>query len=67
MDIVGKFLDHADDCRRMARLTRDLETKVVWNRLADRWLRLAAKEKARNLHLSQMRMLRKQAFRSRAA
>jgi hypothetical protein len=52
MDIVEKFQNHADECRRMARFTRDLESKAVWNRMADRWLRLAANERARTLQLS---------------
>jgi hypothetical protein len=67
MDIVAKFLDHADECRRMARFTRDLQTKIVWNRMAERWLMLAAREKTRNKHLSEMRALRTQALKSRAA
>jgi len=67
MDVVEKFQVHADECRRMARFTRDLETKAVWNRMADRWLVLAANEKARTRQLSQMRALRIQAVKSRAA
>jgi hypothetical protein len=67
MDIIEKFLEHAGECRRMARFTRDLQTKIVWNRMADRWLMLAAKEKSRSKHLSEMRALRTQALKSRAA
>ena len=67
MDIVEKFLIHAGECRRMARFTRDLEAKAVWNRMADRWLMLATKEKARSQQLSQIRAARVQAFKSRAA
>jgi hypothetical protein len=52
MDIIEKFQNHADECRRMGRFTRDLESKAVWNRMADRWLRLAANEKAGTLQLS---------------
>ena len=67
MDIVEKFLIHADECRRMARFTNDLPSKAVWSRMADRWLMLAAKEKARSRLLSQIRAARVQAFKSRAA
>jgi hypothetical protein len=67
MDIVERFLNHAGECRRMARFTRDLESKAVWNRMADRWLMLATKERARNQQLSEIREARVQAFKSRAA
>jgi hypothetical protein len=67
MDIAKKFLTHAGECRRMARFTRDLETKAVWNRMADRWFALAENEKARSRQLSEARAVRLQAFKSRAA
>jgi hypothetical protein len=67
MDIVENFLNHAGECRRMARFTRDHEAKAVWNRMADRWLMLATKERARSQQLSQIRAARVQAFKSRAA
>ena len=67
MDIAENFLRHAAECRRMARFTRDRETKVVWNRMADRWLMLATKEKARSQQLAQNRAARAQALKSRAA
>jgi len=67
MDIVENFLNHAGECRRMARFTRDLETRAVWNRMADRWLILAESEKARSRHLAEARAARTQAFKSRAA
>jgi hypothetical protein len=60
MDIVEKFQNHADECRRMARFTRDLESKAAWNRMADRWLRLAANERARTPQLSEARARRAQ-------
>jgi len=50
MDITEKFLAHAGECRHMARFTRDLQSKAVWNRMADRWLRLAATEKLEVSH-----------------
>jgi hypothetical protein len=67
MDIVVHFLNHAGECRRMARFTRDLEVKAVWNRMADRWLMLATKERARSQQLSEIREARVQAFKPRAA
>jgi hypothetical protein len=67
MDIVENFLNHAGECRRMARFTRDRETKAVWSRMADRWVMLATKEKVRSQQLSQIRAARVQAFKSRAA
>jgi hypothetical protein len=52
MDIVEKFENHADECRRIARFSHDPESKLVWNRMAERWLTLAANEKARSRRLS---------------
>jgi hypothetical protein len=67
MDIVESFLNHAGECRRMARFTHDRETMAVWNRMADRWVMLATKEKARSQQLAQIHAARVQAFKSRAA
>jgi hypothetical protein len=68
MDVIDKFLNHAGECRRMGRFTRDLETRAVWNRMADRWLILAENEKTRSRQLSESRARRAQAaYRSRAA
>lgn len=67
MDIVEKFLNHAGECRRMARFTRDLESKAVWNRMADRWLSLAANEKTRIQQRSGFRAPHRHAVQSRAA
>jgi hypothetical protein len=67
VDITEKFLNHAGECRRMARFTHDLETRAVWNRMADRWFALAENEKARSQQLSQIRAARVQALKSRAA
>jgi hypothetical protein len=67
MDIVEKFQNHADECRRMARFTQDLEAGAVWNRMADRWLTLAANEKARTLQLSEARARRAHAAHRRRA
>jgi hypothetical protein len=67
MDIVEKFQQHAGECRRMARFTRDLATKAAWNRMADRWLNLAANEKAKVQQLSEIRARRARTIRSHAA
>ena len=67
MDIVKNFLNHAGECRRMAHFTRDREAKAVLNRMADRWLMLATREKARSQQLAQIHAARVQAFKSRAA
>ena len=41
MNVLEEFEAHANECRRMARSTRDLESKATWNRMAERWVRLA--------------------------
>jgi hypothetical protein len=53
MDIIGEFQNHADECQRMARFTRDLASKVMWNRMAERWQSLVATEKARTRQRSE--------------
>ena len=63
MDIVEKFQEHAAECRLLARFTRDAESKLVWNRMADRWLTLAANEEAR----SRLLVARATRLQSRAA
>jgi hypothetical protein len=46
MDLIREFEAHAQECRRMARATRDLDSRATWNRMADRWVRLADSHKA---------------------
>src|SRR5215510_8286346 len=41
MDPVAEFRRHADECRRMARGTANLEDKASWNQMAERWLACA--------------------------
>ena len=41
MDPAAEFRRHADECRRMARSTTNLEDKATWNQLAARWLACA--------------------------
>jgi hypothetical protein len=59
MDIIEEFQKHADECRRMARATRDFETKVVWNRMAERWQSLLATEQSRTRQRSETRARRR--------
>jgi hypothetical protein len=67
MDIVEKFLSHAGECRHMARFTRDLESKAVRNRMADRWMALAINEKARSRQRYELRARRAHLAQPRAA
>ena len=46
MNVLEEFEAHANECRRMARSTRDLESKATWNRMAERWVRLAENHRA---------------------
>jgi hypothetical protein len=55
MDIIAEFQKHADECRRMARATRDLQSKIVWNRMAERWQGLLATEQTRARQRSETR------------
>jgi hypothetical protein len=41
MDHIETFRRHADDCRSMARMASDPESRATWNQLAERWLRCA--------------------------
>jgi len=61
MDLIAEFQKHADECRRMARATRDLDTKLTWNRMAERWQSLVATEAARTRHRTEARPRRRQA------
>ena len=47
MDIIDEFQKHADECRRMARATRDFQSKAAWTRMAERWQSLLAAEQGR--------------------
>jgi hypothetical protein len=60
MDIIGEFQKHADECGRMARCTRDLASKVMWNRMAERWQGLVATEMARTRQRSEAGIRRAQ-------
>jgi hypothetical protein len=67
MDIIQEFQNHADECHRMARATRDFEAKVTWNRMAERWQSLLTAEQVRAQHRSEARAQRRQAHQPRAA
>jgi hypothetical protein len=41
MDPSEKFLRFAAECERMAKFSPSRENKVVWTRLAERWVRCA--------------------------
>jgi hypothetical protein len=41
MDPAEKFLRFAAECEFMAKFTPNRENKVVWTRMAERWVRCA--------------------------
>jgi len=41
MNTSEKFLRFAAECKFMAKLTRNPESKTVWSHMAERWLRCA--------------------------
>jgi hypothetical protein len=41
MDTTDKFLRFAAECEAMAKISPSRENKVLWNSLAQRWLRCA--------------------------
>jgi hypothetical protein len=41
MDTTDKFLRFASECEAMAKISPSRENKVLWNGLAQRWLRCA--------------------------
>ena len=36
-----EFLRHAAECKNMAEFSRDPESRAVWRRMAERWVRCA--------------------------
>ena len=59
MNPPDEFRKHAADCMQMAKLSRDPESKVTWNRMAERWHQsaeryvgqsLAARDRSPNRH-----------------
>ena len=45
MNPSDEFLKHATECQRMAKFTRDPESKATWARMAARWLDCAERFK----------------------
>ena len=43
MNPQKEFLRHANECEQMARFTRDPESRITWNRMAERWRQCASK------------------------
>jgi hypothetical protein len=41
MNPSEEFLRHAADCQRMAKFTRDPQSKATWSRMAERWVSCA--------------------------
>jgi hypothetical protein len=41
MNPPDEFQKHAADCMHMAKLSRDVESKAMWNRMAERWRQCA--------------------------
>ena len=38
MDTPAVFRKYAADCEKMAKVSKDRDTKAVWKRMAERWL-----------------------------
>jgi hypothetical protein len=38
MDTPAEFRKHAADCKKMAKVSNDRETKAAWKRMAERWM-----------------------------
>ena len=38
MDTAVQFRKYAANCKKMSRVSTDLETKALWSRMAERWL-----------------------------
>jgi len=38
MDTPAEFRKHAADCKKMAKVSNERETKAAWKRMAERWV-----------------------------
>jgi hypothetical protein len=38
MDTAAEFRKHAANCDKMAKVSKDRETKAIWSRMGERWL-----------------------------
>jgi hypothetical protein len=45
MNPSEEFLKHAADCQKMAKFTRDPQSRATWNRMAQRWMDCAERFK----------------------
>jgi hypothetical protein len=48
MNPSDEFLKHAAECQKMAKFTRDPESKATWSRLAARWIDCAERFKSQS-------------------
>jgi hypothetical protein len=48
MNPSDEFLKHALECQRMAKFTRDPESKATWTRMAARWIDCAERFKSQS-------------------
>jgi hypothetical protein len=46
MNPSDEFLKHAAECQKMAKFTRDPESKATWSRMAARWIDCAERFKS---------------------
>ena len=58
MNPSDEFLKHAAECQRMAKFTRDPESKATWAAMASRWIDCAERFK-RQTHAAAHRPLSK--------
>ena len=49
METAAQFRKYNQECRTMALLTRDPESRASWNLLAERWARCAEVEEGKKL------------------
>src|SRR6516165_9790979 len=61
MDTTDKFLRFAAECEAMAKISPSRENKVLWNGLAQRWLRCAQLTEKLDSDLQSFGMRRRQA------
>ena len=52
MNPPDEFRKHAADCTQMAKLSRDQDSKALWNRMAERWRQCAERYVAQSLAAS---------------
>jgi len=48
MNPSDEFLKHAAECNKMAKFTRDPESKATWSRMAARWIDCAERFKSQS-------------------